>query len=321
MTPFLLPSRGKKKYRGLIHREHQLRTGSYSQRQQFSPISDDERQTASDDDDYDSEIEYDKDQLDRLAEVPILLDRLHSVLGRTALAHQIELENSTGNASDDATHPSIRARRTRSYSRAVSGSSGYVQLNERLQAELRDSGAAPPSSQTGHRQDESGSGEAEDELATRILHLQHHLRRQIVINDARKKRVYDIARDYLAYQEYMAIKNDLDAQIEHAYQRRLRTTEGRGAKRVISYSESSNNHNNINNSNDQSAIEASKKAAIGESIRMLLDRRQRWIRCIGPLFKNCSFTIMPQKGESIFDPTVMKGYLKKDLQQKSDDKD
>lgn len=305
MTPFLLPPRGKNKYREIIQRERQLRTGARHDR--LSPIADDEQATTDD-----TEIEHDNHELDdQLTELPLLLDRLHYVLGRTALAHQFELENSAGNTSDNANYASLRTRRTRSYSKTVPTSSGYVQLNERLQAELRDpgTGTAQPSN---NGPQNAERGETEDELAIEIRHLQHHLRRQIVINDARKKRVLEIARDYLAYQEYMAIKNDLDAQLEHAYQRRLRTTEGRGAKRVISYSESSS---------EQAASEANKRTAIGESIRMLMDRRHRWVRCIGPLFRNCSFTTLPGKGETIFDPTVMKSYLKKDLQQKGNDKD
>jgi transcriptional adapter 3 len=50
--------------------------------------------------------------------------------------------------------------------------------------------------------------------------LQRELREQVQINRARKRKLATIARDYIAYQEYNQILEELDRQVEQSFARR-----------------------------------------------------------------------------------------------------
>jgi transcriptional adapter 3 len=57
----------------------------------------------------------------------------------------------------------------------------------------------------------------------------------------------------------------------------------------------------------------SRARDIGDSARMLMDRRKRWESCIGPVFKDMKHGI-PDKDTTIWDPKVMEMYGKAEME-------
>lgn len=52
---------------------------------------------------------------------------------------------------------------------------------------------------------------------------------------------------------------------------------------------------------------------IGDSARMLMDRRKRWESCIGPVFKDMNRGV-PGKGTTLWDSKTMEAYEKGELE-------
>jgi transcriptional adapter 3 len=179
----------------------------------------------------------------------------------------------------------------------------YVQSEERIKAELRHLGLLG--------QDENPDYDAhhDDEISERLRWLQQNLRRVMVTNGARKARLLDMAKERLAYQEYSKIHEDLDSQVQQAYLKRTRTLGkakkgGPGAKpRPGHVAAAVAGGLGINRARD-----------IGDSARMLMDRRKRWANCIGPVFKDMKRGV-PDHSTTIFDSKVMEYYEKQELEQ------
>ncbi|OMH85761.1 Chromatin-remodeling complexes subunit ngg1 [Zancudomyces culisetae] len=57
----------------------------------------------------------------------------------------------------------------------------------------------------------------DDEVAVEIRSLQNKLRSQMAINNMRKERLLEVAKQYMAFQEYRSIVEELDKQIEQTY--------------------------------------------------------------------------------------------------------
>ena len=179
----------------------------------------------------------------------------------------------------------------------------YVQSDERIKAELRHLGLLG--------QDESPDYDAhhDDDISERLRLLQNELRRVMIVNGARKARLLDLAKERLAYQEYSTIHEDLDSQVQQAYLKRTRTLGktkkgGPGANKPRP------------GSHVASAVGAGfggVKRDIGDSARMLMDRRKRWESCIGPVFKDMKRSV-PGKDTTLFDPKVMEAYEKAEVE-------
>ncbi len=191
-------------------------------------------------------------------------------------------------------------------SKTLSQRLDYVQSDERIKAELRHLGLLS--------QDENPDYDAhhDDDISERLRLLQNELRRVMVLNSARKARLLDLAKERLAYQEYSTIHEDLDSQVQQAYLKRTRTLGktkkgGPGTKPRPGSHVATAVGLGINRARD-----------IGESARMLMDRRKRWESCIGPVFKDMKRGV-PGKESTLWDSKVMEAYEKAELEAMEED--
>jgi transcriptional adapter 3 len=178
----------------------------------------------------------------------------------------------------------------------------YVQSEERIKAELRHLGLL------GQEENPDYDAHHDDEISERLRWLQQNLRKVMVINGARKARLLDMAKERLAYQEYSTIHEDLDSQVQQAYLKRTRTLGktkkgGPGAKPRPGHVAAA-----------MAGMGISRARDIGDSARMLMDRRKRWENCIGPVFKDMKRGV-PDSSTTIFDSKIMEYYEKQELEQ------
>lgn len=81
-------------------------------------------------------------------------------------------------------------------------------------------------------------------------------------NRANRKKLIPLVEEHIAYQEYCAILEDLDKQVDLSYMKRLK---GKGKKR-------------------KTDANTPQQQAINSGLRALLEKRKRWIDNIGKLF-------------------------------------
>ena len=169
----------------------------------------------------------------------------------------------------------------------------YNQVDERLKGELRFLGFL------GQEDEPDFDAHYDDEVAQRLRFLQGQLRKQMVINGARKARLLQIAEEQMGYQEFATIREDLDNQVNQAFTKRNRTI-GKGKKNV----------KRPGGAGGGSHFPAGgggpgiSKPGIGDAARIVLDRRRRWKAAIEPAF---SEDITQQRGadDSIFNEKDM----------------
>ena len=178
----------------------------------------------------------------------------------------------------------------------------HAQLDERVKAELRHVGFFGPDDNPDY------DAHYDDDIAQRLRLLQNELKKQMIINNARKTKLLEIARERMAYQEYTTIHDDLDSQVQQAYLKRTRTL-GKSKKGAQA------KHRPGGPGGGSHIVSAAgvSRPAIGDVARTLMDRRKRWRECIGPIFKE-SKTTVPTAGETIFDPLAMAEYEKAELE-------
>ena len=183
----------------------------------------------------------------------------------------------------------------------------YVQSDERIKAELRHLGLLS--------QDDNLDYDAhhDDDISERLRLLQNELRRVMVINSARKARLLDLAKERLAYQEYSTIHEDLDSQVQQAYLKRTRTL-GKTKKG----GPGGNKPRPGAHVAAAVGLGINRARDIGDSARMLMDRRKRWESCIGPVFKDMKRGV-PGKESTLFDSKVMEAYEKAELEAMEED--
>lgn len=177
----------------------------------------------------------------------------------------------------------------------------HAQLDERLKAELRHVGFFGPDDNPDY------DAHYDDDIAQRLRLLQSELKKQMIINSARKVRLLEIARERLAYQEYTTIHDDLDSQVQQAYLKRTRTL-GKSKKG----SQAKHRPGGAGGGSHIVSAAGVSRPAIGDVARTLMDRRKRWRDCIGPVFKD-SKTTVPRAGETVFEPLLMAEYEKAEL--------
>jgi transcriptional adapter 3 len=151
----------------------------------------------------------------------------------------------------------------------------FSTIDERLKAELRYIGFLGPDEEPEY------DAHADDEVAARLRILQAELRRQIIINGARKARIAQFAQEAMAYQEFSTIRDDLDTQVQQAYLKRNRTmSKGKKhAKRPGGAGGGS--HYPVG-----AALGVARPAGIGDQANKLMERRVRWKETIGPVFSH-----------------------------------
>lgn len=115
----------------------------------------------------------------------------------------------------------------------------------------------------------------DDEVAQRLRFLQEELRKQSVVNGARKQRLLELTEERIAQQEYNTIADDLDNQLNAAYLKRNRNI-GKGKKQ-------NKRPGGAGGGSHPAPNVGLSRPGVGEPIRILMERRQQWISTIGPV--------------------------------------
>ncbi|GKZ35355.1 transcriptional regulator [Aspergillus brasiliensis] len=207
----------------------------------------------------------------------------------------MDIDHPTGESSETKPLPSATAFPDSSPNnfKVPAAKLDHSQLDERLKAELRHVGFLGPDDNPDY------DAHYDDDIAQRLRLLQSELKKQMIINSARKTRLLDIARERMAYQEYMTIHDDLDSQVQQAYLKRTRTL-GKSKKG----SQAKHRPGGAGGGSHVVSAAGVGRPAIGDVARTLMDRRKRWRDCIGLVFKD-SKTSVPGKNESVFEPSLM----------------
>lgn len=167
--------------------------------------------------------------------------------------------------------------------KVVTEENDFQSVEERLKRELKYIGifmnlptgeeGKPKAKQTGGRaskkstvsiidNDEWIKNKEDDEVCAEIRKLQKQLKEVTSRNRANRKKLIPLVEEHIAYQEYCAILEDLDKQVDLSYMKRLK---GKGKKR-------------------KTDANTPQQQAINSGLRALLEKRKRWIDNIGKLF-------------------------------------
>ncbi|OMJ21928.1 Chromatin-remodeling complexes subunit ngg1 [Smittium culicis] len=117
----------------------------------------------------------------------------------------------------------------------------------------------------------------DDEVSVEIRRLSKILQSQIELNNSRKKKLFSVVREYLGFQEYRTIIDELDKQIESNYSKRSRNQKSKKRKSI-----------------------QPKGVSVSTNTMALIERRRRFIDSIGILFKDPKFV---NPTTNIFDPS------------------
>lgn len=123
------------------------------------------------------------------------------------------------------------------------------------------------------------NGAEDDEISRELRVLQRKLKDVSSRNTVYKRRLAPVVQQQLAWQEYQSILMDLDKQVDQAYTKRLKS--GKSAqpkfKKRKAFSDSP--------ATDSEIMEDSKVVDQKPAIKALMEKRERWINKIGPLFR------------------------------------
>ncbi|KAL8783683.1 MAG: hypothetical protein Q9213_004477 [Squamulea squamosa] len=173
-------------------------------------------------------------------------------------------------------------------------------IDDRLKQELRYIGFLAPDSEPDY------DCHYDDEVAERLRTLQEELRRVSLENGARKARILELANERMAYQEYATILEDLDGQVQQAYLKRTRTL-GKNKKNPKRPGGVGGGSHAVNG-----ADAGVSKPAIGDLARQLMNRRQKWVDMIAPVFDQESMGVgLDFRGKkTVFEDGVMERLVK-----------
>ncbi|KAJ5679123.1 hypothetical protein N7462_007367 [Penicillium macrosclerotiorum] len=177
----------------------------------------------------------------------------------------------------------------------------HAQLDERAKAELRYIGFL------GADDNPDYDAHYDDEVAERLRLLQSELKKQIIVNNARKARILKIAQEHMALLEFTTIQDDLDTQVQQAYLKRTRTM-GKSKKG----SQAKHRPGGAGGGSHVASAGVSRPA-VGDAAKIVMDRRKRWNDAFLPIFEDIKTTI-PSEGETIFDAATMGEYEKAELE-------
>lgn len=110
--------------------------------------------------------------------------------------------------------------------------------------------------------DEWVKNKEDDEVCAEIRSLQQELKHTVNRNRANRKKLIPLVEEHIAYQEYCAILEDLDKQVDQAYMKRMK---GKHKKK-------------------KAETTTPQQQALNNGLRILLEKRKRWIENIGKLF-------------------------------------
>ncbi|XP_014553708.1 hypothetical protein COCVIDRAFT_106986 [Bipolaris victoriae FI3] len=167
----------------------------------------------------------------------------------------------------------------------------FVGMEDRLLMELKHFGFISETD----AEAQSYDSHFDDEVAQRLRFLQEELRKQSIINGARKQRLLELTEERIAQQEYNTIADDLDNQLNAAYLKRNRNL-GKGKKQNKRPGGAGGGSHPVANA-------GISRPGVGEPIRTLMERRTQWLNTIGPVV-NYGKTGLPT--ETIFGEDKMK---------------
>ncbi|KAL8848937.1 MAG: hypothetical protein Q9221_006031 [Calogaya cf. arnoldii] len=175
-------------------------------------------------------------------------------------------------------------------------------MDDRLKQELRYIGFVAPDSEPDY------DGHYDDEVAERLRTLQEELRRVSLENGARKARISELANERMAYQEYATILEDLDGQVQQAYLKRTRTL-GKNKKnpKRPGGAGGGSHASTVNGGGAGGDAAGVSKPGIGDAARTLMNRRQKWVDMIAPVFDEESMGVgLDFRGKkTVFEEGVM----------------
>ncbi len=213
-----------------------------------------------------------------------------------------------------------------SSSNGTSTGTGHPPADDRIKLELRHLGLL------GVDEEPDFDGHHDDDISVRLRLLQSELKKVMITNGARKARLLDIARERLAYQEYSTIHEDLDGQVQQAYLKRTRTL-GKSKKGQHHSGGGGGGGGGAGRPRPNAANGATaagpatglaRQRDIGESARMLMDRRKRWEGCIGPVFEGMRQGVprgVEAGGVTLWDERGMEKYGKAEREGLEDETD
>ncbi|KAH8728484.1 histone acetyltransferases subunit 3-domain-containing protein [Phaeosphaeriaceae sp. PMI808] len=153
----------------------------------------------------------------------------------------------------------------------ANGRAEYAGLEDRVLMELKHYGLVSEADAEAAAYD----SHFDDEVAQRLRFLQEELRKQSIVNGARKQRLLELTEERIAQQEYNTIADDLDNQLNAAYLKRNRNI-GKGKKQNKRPGGAGGGSHPVANA-------GLSRPSVGEPIRTLMERRQQWISTIGPV--------------------------------------
>ncbi|KAL4884550.1 histone acetyltransferases subunit 3-domain-containing protein [Aspergillus karnatakaensis] len=317
VTPFIMPKRGKKYYAEVWAEEDNLMNID-------QPNGDRERLSLNEGRGNIDQVTDETAETDKISVGP-LVSRLYSLLryehraptddattngttngdisinGLNGDSMDIDQPNGDSEAKGQPSATSFRAASPSGF-KVPAAKLDHAQLDERLKAELRHVGFL------GADDNPDYDAHYDDDIAQRLRLLQSEFKKQMIINSARKSRLLEVARERMAFQEYMTIHDDLDSQVQQAYLKRTRTL-GKSKKGAQA------KHRPGGAGGGSHVVSASgvSRLAIGDLARTLMERRKRWRDCIGPVFKDCKTTV-PGENDTIFTPSLMAEYEKAEVE-------
>lgn len=153
----------------------------------------------------------------------------------------------------------------------VNNRTDYASLEDRMMMELKHYGLISDSD----TEQVSYDSHFDDEVAARLRFLQTELRKQSVVNGARKQRLLELTEERMAQQEYNTIADDLDNQLNAAYLKRNRNI-GKGKKQTKRPGGAGGGSHPVPNA-------GISRPGVGEPIRILMERKFHWNNTIGPV--------------------------------------
>lgn len=133
------------------------------------------------------------------------------------------------------------------------------------------------------------NGSEDDEISRELRCLQSRLKAVMRCNAVYKSRLLTVIQEQLAWQEYQSILQDLDKQVDQSYQKRLKQPKALPLK--VKKRKDSMGFDSPGDLASPLAAPTPEPLGIPKlpdqksAIKALLDKRERWITKIGPLFR------------------------------------
>ncbi|KAF2273480.1 uncharacterized protein EI97DRAFT_444993 [Westerdykella ornata] len=147
----------------------------------------------------------------------------------------------------------------------------YATLEERAMMEVKHYGLITDADEPQANYDM----QFDDEVAARLRLLQDQLRKQSIVNGARKQRLLELMAERMAQQEYNIIADDLDHQLIQAYLKRNKNI-GKSKKQTKRPGGPGGGSHPVPSA-------GVSRPGVGESIRALMERKSQWNNTIGPV--------------------------------------